>query len=65
MNKSNIKFQTQHRMRPEICDLLVGTIYEELRNHQTVYDHPKIKGVQKSMFFLGHREPEQTVRDVY
>ncbi|ODM92940.1 NFX1-type zinc finger-containing protein 1, partial [Orchesella cincta] len=51
--------KTQHRMRPEICDLIAGTVYETLHNHPSVQVYPPVKGIVKSMFFLIHNEPER------
>ncbi len=55
-------FKIQHRMRPEICELLVPTIYETLENHESVLKYPTVDGVAKSLFFVSHTEPEDLVR---
>ena len=57
-----IVFQVQHRMKPNIADLVVGTIYEKLENHSSVYEHPPVLGVTKNLFFLSHKEFEKAVR---
>jgi hypothetical protein len=49
-------------MRPEICELLVPTIYETLENHESVLKYPTVDGVAKSLFFVSHTEPEDLVR---
>ncbi|RXG51957.1 NFX1-type zinc finger-containing protein 1 [Armadillidium vulgare] len=64
MIKNGISYETleyQHRMRPSISDLLVPTIYENLKDHESVLSHPKIKGVKKDLFFIDHNvyETEQ------
>ncbi|XP_054840650.1 NFX1-type zinc finger-containing protein 1-like [Eublepharis macularius] len=48
----------QHRMRPEISQLLVPLFYRELQDHAVVLDYEKIKGVERSIFFVQHREEE-------
>ncbi|CAL8143346.1 unnamed protein product [Orchesella dallaii] len=52
--------KTQHRMRPEIADLIVGPIYKELFNHPKVLEYPSVKGVTKNLFFLTHSQLEDT-----
>ena len=54
--------QAQHRMRPEICSLLVPTIYQDLVNHDSVLSYPNVRGMAKNLFFVKHSEPEKTVR---
>ncbi|XP_062987456.1 NFX1-type zinc finger-containing protein 1-like [Elgaria multicarinata webbii] len=48
----------QHRMRPEISQLLVPCFYKELRDHSEVLAYESIKGVERSVFFVQHREEE-------
>lgn len=60
--------RVQHRMRPEISDLIRGTIYEELVNHESVSDpelYPDVKGVTKNVFFVTHSELEYCVSVFY
>ncbi|CAL8139352.1 unnamed protein product [Orchesella dallaii] len=56
--------KTQHRMRPEISDLITGSIYETLHNHQSVFRYPPVKGVTKSLFFLCHSELESQDKEL-
>jgi len=44
----------QLRMRPSICDL-VRPFYTSLEDHQRVFQHPPLRGVQKDVYFLRHR----------
>lgn len=46
--------KTQHRMRPEIADLVVGTVYKQLLNHESVDSYPDVRGVKRNMFFVDH-----------
>lgn len=56
------RLQAQHRMRPEICKLLVPTIYGDLENHSSVFSYPPVKGFLKNIFFVNHSNPEEAVR---
>ncbi|KAF2369241.1 P-loop containing nucleoside triphosphate hydrolase, partial [Trinorchestia longiramus] len=61
MINNGVMYQTlqyQHRMRPEISSLLVPSIYEHLKDHQSVHGRPHIRGVEKSVFFITHKEKE-------
>ncbi|CAL8088270.1 unnamed protein product [Orchesella dallaii] len=53
----------QHRMRPDIADLVVGSIYDELLNHDSVKLYPDVKGVTKNVFFITHTEMEAAEKD--
>ena len=46
--------EVQHRMRPEIANLLWPHFYTRLLDHNTVCKYSSIKGVQKNMFFIHH-----------
>lgn len=50
----------QHRMRPEIASL-IEFIYPGLQNHDSVHNYPAIRGLNNSLFFVNHNEPEQQV----
>jgi len=51
----------QHRMRPEIASLITPSIYDELKNHISVYNREHIRGVTKDVFFLNHNSYENEV----
>ena len=57
------QLKEQHRMRPEIADILRCQFYPDLKDHQSVASYPKIKGVTKDVFFLNHGESEETLRE--
>uniref|UniRef100_A0A8D8YH08 NFX1-type zinc finger-containing protein 1 n=1 Tax=Cacopsylla melanoneura TaxID=428564 RepID=A0A8D8YH08_9HEMI len=62
MIKNNLTYSSlgvQHRMRPEICDLITPVIYPNLQNHNSVYEYDHVKGVAKNMFFITHEVPEE------
>ncbi|NXV98239.1 ZNFX1 protein, partial [Calonectris borealis] len=53
----------QHRMRPEIAQLLSPHIYQELENHPSVLKYENIKGVLSNLFFVEHDFPEQEIQE--
>ncbi|KAL5478048.1 hypothetical protein EMCRGX_G024924 [Ephydatia muelleri] len=53
----------QHRMRPEIADLVHPHIYPTLHNHSSVLHYNSVKGVAKNMFFITHEYPEECNSD--
>ena len=48
----------QHRMRPEIANLVRPLIYSDLNDHESVLKYEHVKGVQKDLFFLQHQHHE-------
>jgi len=48
----------QHRMRPEISDLIRQLTYPELLDAPKTQGRPSIKGVQDSIVFIDHARPE-------
>lgn len=55
----HVTLQIQHRMRPEIADLVRGHIYDVLHDHDSVENYPKVKGVGSNLFFIQHNEAEK------
>ncbi|XP_071615637.1 NFX1-type zinc finger-containing protein 1 [Heliangelus exortis] len=53
----------QHRMRPEIAQLLSPHIYQDLENHPSVLKYENIKGVVANLFFVEHDFPEQEIQE--
>lgn len=53
--------KVQHRMRPEVAELIVPSIYPDLMNHSTVLQYETIRGMLKSVFFITHSHPEEEV----
>ncbi|NXS11506.1 ZNFX1 protein, partial [Neodrepanis coruscans] len=51
----------QHRMRPEIAELISPHIYRELENHPSVLKYENIKGISSNLFFVDHDFPEQEI----
>ncbi|NXT67826.1 ZNFX1 protein, partial [Chaetops frenatus] len=53
----------QHRMRPEIAQLISPHIYQKLENHPSVLEYENIKGVSTNIFFVEHQVPEQEIQE--
>ena len=53
----HVTLQCQHRMRPEISQL-VKHIYPHLTDDATVFQFPSIKGVKFNLYFLDHKVTE-------
>lgn len=56
--------KVQHRMRPEIAELIVPAIYPELLNHSSVLQYERVHGMLKSVFFITHNRAEEEVRNI-
>ncbi len=54
----HVTLNIQHRMRPEISQLIHPHIYDKLLNHSSVEEYPNIRGVSSNLFFIDHNEPE-------
>lgn len=55
---SFVTLDVQMRMKPDICDLVRGTIYRSLKDGAVVGTYPTVKGMSKSFFCLNHTRPE-------
>lgn len=60
---NSVCLETQHRMRPEIADLIRPSIYKSLIDHESVKTYPNIRGLAKNMFFVTHSIPESKFKD--
>ncbi|XP_019395339.1 PREDICTED: NFX1-type zinc finger-containing protein 1, partial [Crocodylus porosus] len=58
-----VRLNYQHRMRPEIAQLLTPHIYQELENHPSVLTYENIKGVVSNLFFVEHDFPEEEIQE--
>ncbi|KAI6652804.1 NFX1-type zinc finger-containing protein 1 [Oopsacas minuta] len=59
-NFEHVTLQCQHRMRPEISQL-VRHIYPHLIDDDTVFEYPSIKGARFNMFFIDHKIIEDRI----
>lgn len=57
----SVKLNVQHRMRPEIANLIRPTIYKELTDHEQMFKYPNVMGINKNVFFITHSELETNV----
>ncbi|CAG0923232.1 unnamed protein product [Notodromas monacha] len=67
MLKNRVPFERlrlQHRMRPEISNLIKFNIYEDLQDHESVSSYDDILGVDKNVFFVSHNIPEESNEDL-
>lgn len=46
------------RMRPDICDLVRGTIYKSLKDGASVSSYPSVKGMSRNFFCVNHSQLE-------
>ncbi|XP_069077151.1 NFX1-type zinc finger-containing protein 1-like [Pleurodeles waltl] len=53
----------QHRMRPEISQLLVPLFYKHLKDHESVSHFENVRGVDSNVFFVRHEEEEDKNSD--
>ncbi|XP_073443904.1 NFX1-type zinc finger-containing protein 1-like isoform X1 [Dendrobates tinctorius] len=58
-----VRLDYQHRMRPEIAQLLTPHIYDKLENHASVLTYESIKGVCHSLFFVDHNHLEEHIKE--
>lgn len=59
--RNGLDFQTldvQMRMSTEICNLVRGTTYTQLKDASNVGHYPEVKGTEKSLFCYNHKFPE-------
>lgn len=53
-----VTLDVQMRMKPEICDLVRGTIYTSLKDGKNVQNYPQVKGMTRNFFCVHHTHPE-------
>ncbi|XP_046562907.1 LOW QUALITY PROTEIN: NFX1-type zinc finger-containing protein 1-like [Haliotis rubra] len=59
--RSGITYQqleNQHRMRPEMSQLLVPHIYKTLKDDDSVFSYPDVRGMASNVYFLSHEIEE-------
>ena len=54
----SVTLQVQHRMRPEVSNLIRRTMYPELEDHKTTLGRPRVPGVAVPVLFVKHQHPE-------
>ncbi|CAG0920410.1 unnamed protein product [Notodromas monacha] len=58
------RLRQQHRMRPEISNLIKLNVYEDLQDHDSVTLYDDVLGVAKNVFFIEHNAPEESNEDL-
>ncbi|CAG0913264.1 unnamed protein product [Notodromas monacha] len=58
------RLRQQHRMRPEISNLIKQNIYEDLQDHESVTLYDDVLGVDKNVFFVTHHSTEDSNEDL-
>jgi hypothetical protein len=51
-------------MRPEISDLVRGSVYKKLIDAPSTLDRPVVRGVAKNVFFITHEQFETDVSNI-
>ncbi len=57
----HVTLGVQHRMHPQISDLVRQCTYPDLRDHSSVESHPPLMGLQPEpgrVLFINHDQPE-------
>lgn len=54
----HVALRQQHRMRPEISDLLRQLTYEELLDAPGTLNRNDVRGIDKNIVFIDHSHPE-------
>lgn len=54
---------SQHRMRPEISDLVRQLTYPNLKDAVSTLGRPAIRGLQDSLIFWSHSNPEEELKN--
>ncbi|CAH0486770.1 unnamed protein product [Peronospora farinosa] len=54
----------QHRMRPQISQLIRMLFYPEVRDARETLEYPPVLGVDKNVFFVNHNHPEDVASAV-
>ena len=52
--------ELQRRMHPSIAELVRSTLYPRLQDHESVSAYPEVNGIRKRLFWLDHREQEDS-----
>jgi hypothetical protein len=55
----------QHRMRPEISDLIRQLTYQELLDAPGTANRPNLRGVDNNIVFIDHTYPEAEFSQIH
>lgn len=60
----HVTLQKQHRMHPDISDLVRQMTYPKLRDDSKTLAHPNPKGLQGRVSFINHSHPEEQASEI-
>lgn len=55
--------KVQRRMHPSISQLIRPTLYPNLEDSPEVNNYPEVSGMQRRLFWLDHKQPEEGEKD--
>ncbi|XP_071958632.1 uncharacterized protein [Antedon mediterranea] len=58
------KLSSQHRMRPQISEIMRKHFYSHLLDDKSVKEFDNVKGVAHNLFFINHDIQEESVEDI-
>ncbi|KAJ1021034.1 hypothetical protein NDA13_005662 [Ustilago tritici] len=58
-----VTLEIQRRMHPFISTLIRSTLYPDLQDDPAVAKYPKVSGMRRRLFWLDHREAEDSGKD--
>eukprot|EP01053_Blabericola_migrator_P009427 Blabericola_migrator_1__9426@NODE_50_length_16319_cov_92_020182_g46_i0_p3_GENE_NODE_50_length_16319_cov_92_020182_g46_i0NODE_50_length_16319_cov_92_020182_g46_i0_p3_ORF_typecomplete_len1065_score140_87AAA_12/PF13087_6/2_7e52AAA_11/PF13086_6/1_2e30AAA_19/PF13245_6/2_3e08AAA_19/PF13245_6/3_4e03Viral_helicase1/PF01443_18/4_5e03Viral_helicase1/PF01443_18/8_8e09AAA_30/PF13604_6/0_041AAA_30/PF13604_6/0_14UvrDhelicase/PF00580_21/0_00031UvrDhelicase/PF00580_21/1_6e02DUF2075/PF09848_9/0_00037DUF2075/PF09 len=61
---TSVRLNVQHRMRPEIREL-INIFYDDLEDHESTKSWPNIRGVANNLFWVDHLNKERQVDGSY
>lgn len=57
-----VRLEKQHRMRPEVAQLL-HSLYEKLDDNENVLEYEDVMGLEKNVYFVSHQKKDQAIED--
>jgi hypothetical protein len=57
------RLEVQHRMRPSISRFIRAQTYPQLKDHESVFQYPNVKGVCEDVLFIDHDQKEDGADD--
>jgi superfamily I DNA and/or RNA helicase len=61
-NYPSSMLQVQHRMRPQISELIRQETYPTLKDHSSVFEFPSISGMSHDIVFVDHDQKEDGIK---
>lgn len=54
-----VRLEKQHRMRPEVAQLL-HSLYEKLDDNENVLEYEDVMGLEKNVYFVSHQKKDRS-----